>query len=118
MLIKNTEPATFARLVYHNTKPLTVNRPVGTFRFGGLLWAVVIAWCVMLIIGLPVVWLPAFIALALLSFLLGDIVFGTLNTLTELKVLNSMEAFHDHSSKAGQEEGELPEGEDGEGASS
>jgi hypothetical protein len=116
MLIKNTEPATFARLVYHNTKPLTVNRPVGTFRFGGLLWAVGIAWVCMLIMRLHVLWFPLCLACVLGVFLAFDILIGTLNTLTELKVLNSMEAFHDHSGEAGQEEGGLQEGEDGTGA--
>ncbi len=115
MLIRGTEPGTFIRLVYHNTKPLTVNRPVATFRFGGLLWAVGITWAFSLWLNIDVIWFPLGVVYALLVFLLGDVLIGTWNTLLELKVLDSIGDHHDHSSEAGDEEGE--QGEEGEGSS-
>lgn len=116
MLIKNTEPMTFVRLVYHNTKPLTVNRLAATFRFGGLLIAVVIAWCGCVVTGLSVLWFPAYLVLVMLALLALDTTIGLCNTLLELRVLDTMEVGDGKRSTASAEEDEQGEGDEGEGS--
>jgi hypothetical protein len=106
VLIRNTEPVTFARMVYYNTKPLTRDRSCASLRFGGLLAEVFCAWILMVFAHLSILLFPVCLLWAMVVFLLGDTVIGTLNTLTELHVLDTMEVACDHGGEEGEEEGE------------
>lgn len=114
-MIRGTEPGTFARLVYHNTRPLTVNRPSATFRPGGILLTTVCAWGGCAIFGASVWWYPLFFVAVLAALLLADTLTGIYNTLLELKVLDSLPSggHRDHGCETCDEEDE--QGEEGAG---
>ena len=110
MLIKGTEPGTFARLAYHNTRLLTNNGNRATLGFGGALLTTVLAWGTVWIFRFPVWYYPVAWVLILTGLLTADSVIGIRNTLMELKVLDSLGDHYDHRCETCEEEGEQGEG--------
>lgn len=114
MLIRNTEPGTFLRLSLYNTRLLVRKSPFSTFRGGGLLVGVTMAYAAGAGFGSSIRWFPAFLASAF-GLLLGmDCIVGVRNTLTELKVIDSIGDSRDYGSEARPQEGKSRD-EEGEG---
>ena len=107
MLIRGTEPATFFRLTWHYTLRETIRNPSSTFREGGLLLAVILAYSWGLFFRLSLIEYPTAVAGATLFMFLLDLMVGTARTLGWLEQLNQIGGKHrDNGSKTSTQEGE------------